>query len=442
MASSSSSSHPFNASSGQERQIVIIGGGIIGCSTAYFLTRHPSYDPSLHKIVVIEASDIAAGASGKAGGLLALWAYPQCIVPLSFKLHAELAKEHNGKEKWGYRTVNCGRLVANGKISRDRKDGKKDKETKSGEEDGKAAVSAGATHPKGKSGRSVSLNEAKRMAPKRSGIPDDLDWLDSESLKLYEAMDEPGSTAQVHPCYFTKTLMQLAQEKGAEVIMGQVVDIKHTAKEGVRSVTYRTKQDKQSVTLDANDVIIAAGPWTSKIFPEAPISSLRAHSIIIKPEVPISAYALFTEINLPSGFKGCKGRRMDTPEIYARPDNTVYACGEGDTLAPLPELASDVIVELPRCQDVVDSITSISSALRGGEVIAHQACYLPNVSADRGGPIVGPTDVRGLFIATGHTCWGIQNGPGTGKLMSEFVFDGKATSARVDSLHPRHFLRK
>ncbi|CAL3966712.1 unnamed protein product, partial [Diplocarpon coronariae] len=43
-------------------------GGIIGCTTAYFLTRHPSFNPSLHKIVILEATAIASGASGKAGG--------------------------------------------------------------------------------------------------------------------------------------------------------------------------------------------------------------------------------------------------------------------------------------------------------------------------------------------------------------------------------------
>ena len=53
--------------------------------------------------------------------------------------------------------------------------------------------------------------------------------------------------------------------------------------------------------------------------------------------------------------------------------------------------------------------------------------------------MLGRTSVPGLFVAAGHTCWGIQNGPGTGKLMSEFVFDGAAKSADVDKLDPRKF---
>lgn len=88
------------------------GGGIIGATTAYYLTRHPKFNPSLHTITLLEASSIAAGASGKAGGLLGMWAYPECLVPLSYRLHQELADQHGGAEKWGYRRVGCGSIGA------------------------------------------------------------------------------------------------------------------------------------------------------------------------------------------------------------------------------------------------------------------------------------------------------------------------------------------
>lgn len=75
------------------REIVIIGGGIIGCTTAYYLSRHPSYSSSTTTITLIEASrhGPAQGASGKAGGLVARWAYPKEIVDLSFEEHSNLA---------------------------------------------------------------------------------------------------------------------------------------------------------------------------------------------------------------------------------------------------------------------------------------------------------------------------------------------------------------
>jgi len=89
--------------------------------------------------------------------------------------------------------------------------------------------------------------------------------------------------------------------------------------------------------------------------------------------------------------------------------------------------------------DIIDYVGSISDELRDGEVLVKQACYLPSVSGGAG-PLIGPTGIKGLLLATGHTCWGIQNSCATGKLISEFVFDGKAISARIDSLDPRRVL--
>ncbi|KKZ66595.1 hypothetical protein EMCG_07709 [[Emmonsia] crescens] len=419
----------------QERHIVVIGGGIIGCSTAYFLTRHPSYDPSRDKITILETVEIASGASGKAGGLLALWAYPSSIVPLSFQLHAELAREHNGKERWGYREVNCGQLGAEGQPWTANKPADKSAEIAQD------------------SGEAVSLEKRSEEAMgelETAGFPEDLDWFDAQVLRSYKSMGGPGETAQVHPHLFTTSMAQLAQDKGARIVLGQVTKINHST-DAVQSVTYTEKETGASQTIPATDVVIAAGPWTQSIFPRAPISALRAHSVVVRPTRPVSAYTLFTNLTLPAGFgssaadkeKADRKRSQPTvvsPEIYARPDDTVYACGEGDTIVPLPKTTADVQVDPARCQDIIDSIGSVSKVLQEGEVIARQACYLPNVEATRAGPLIGYTGIKGLFMATGHTCWGIQNAPGTGKLVSEFVFEGQAKSASIVGLDPRKFL--
>lgn len=244
---------------------------------------------------------------------------------------------------------------------------------------------------------------------------------------------------QVHPYQFTTSMAQLAEEKGAKVVLGRVTNIDR-ADGAVRSVTYEENETSESRTISATDVIISAGPWTKTVFPQAPISALRAHSVTIRPSKPISAYAIFTDISLPAGF--AKGKRSAaarvSPEIYARPNNEAYACGEGDTLVPLPKSTEDVAVDDSRCQDIIDHVSSISDELKDGEVTAGQACYLPNVEA-RGGPLIGQTGIKGLLLASGHTCWGICNSAATGKLMSEFVFDGKAKSANIGSLDPRRF---
>ncbi|PYH94250.1 fad NAD binding oxidoreductase [Aspergillus ellipticus CBS 707.79] len=409
------------STTGERREIVIVGGGIIGCCSAYYLTRHPSFDPSRHSVTLIEASEIAGGASGKAGGLLALWAYPSNIVPLSYKLHADLAQEHNGKDRWGYREVNCGQLIARGRPLDDKKE-----------------ASGGAN------GNSVSLQKRSADALgklKAARVPQDLDWIEPELMRGYESMSDPGETAQVHPYLFTTSIAKLAEEKGAKIVLGSVTAIDYS-NDAVQSVTYTDKKTGESESISATDVVVAAGPWTRSVLPEAPISATRAHSVVIRPVKPVSAYTLFTNIEIPANFDPTKRSRptVANPEIYARPDDTVYACGEGDQTVPLPRTTAEVEVDPERCQDIINQVGSISDGLRDGEICAQQACYLPNVTSARGGPLVGHAGTKGLYIAAGHTCWGIQNAPGTGKVISEFVFDGAAKSAKIGSLNPRNYL--
>jgi glycine/D-amino acid oxidase-like deaminating enzyme len=221
-------------------------------------------------------------------------------------------------------------------------------------------------------------------------------------------MGDPSTTAQVHPYQFTTSMAELAEEKGVKIVYGGATSI-NQVDGGVQSITYRSKDSGEETTMAADTVVLTAGPWTKTIWPAAPISALRAHSVTIRPSRPVSAYCLFTSIDLPRG--NSRKAQNVTPEIYARPNNEVYACGEGDTLIPLPTSTDLVECDDARCQDIADQVSSISEELRDGEVTARQACYLPNVSSG-GGPIIGTTAVRGLLMGTGHTCWGIQNGPG------------------------------
>ena len=69
------------------KHIVIIGAGIIGVCTAYYLTKHKDFDSSKHHITLLESTRVAGGASGKSGGLLATWAFPVQRAPYSFQLH-------------------------------------------------------------------------------------------------------------------------------------------------------------------------------------------------------------------------------------------------------------------------------------------------------------------------------------------------------------------
>ena len=253
-------------------------------------------------------------------------------------------------------------------------------------------------------------------------------------------MGDERDTAQVHPYQFTTSMADLAMDKGAKIVYGRCTGI--DSRTDVKKVLYTEKETGEEKVLEATDVVVTAGPWTKDVLKGAPIGNTRAHSVTIRPSQPVSAYCLFTQISLPKNFKdGVKSKAMHvTPEIYARPNNELYACGEGDHLVPLPKTADEVKVDVGRCQDIVDYCAAFSDEMRDGEVLVRQACYLPLVETG-GGPLVGPTSQKGVYLAAGHTCWGIQNGPATGKVMSEIVMDGAAKSASVGSLDPRRVMR-
>ena len=75
----------------------------------------------------------------------------------------------------------------------------------------------------------------------------------------------------------------------------------------------------------------------------------------------------------------------------------------------------------PKVYDVIyEDVSSISKAIREGELVTKQACYRPLVvgRVRNIGPLVGPTGIESLWLASGHDSWGISSGPGTGKVMS------------------------
>ncbi|KAL2157541.1 hypothetical protein VTH06DRAFT_5918 [Thermothelomyces fergusii] len=442
----------------EKKNIVIVGGGIIGCTTAYYLTRHPKYNPALHRITLLEATSIAAGASGKAGGLLALWAYPTCLVPLSYRLHKELAAEHGGAQRWGYRRLGCGSLGAVVRTSdleaRAPKPPQQPPQPPGDDSgaDGGLPIRSTVSDETSKDWEKLPKQDsAATSLLQDSPLPPDLDWIDGRLVQYYEEMGSPGATetAQVHPFHFTNAMADLARERGVDIrLRAKVTQIGETATAGGHSVAYEDRDTGEVRSIDGvTDVVVAAGPWTGKLLPRTRVEGLRAHSVVF--EADVSPYAVFTDIQLPADYvpehRASQGQRRRhrgnvDPEIYARPFGEVYACGEPDKAVPLPATADEVSVDRAQCDDLVAYIGTVSPALAAAPVKARQACYLPQHVrfGEQRGPLVGPTSVPGLWVAAGHTCWGIQNGPATGYLMAAMLF-GDEVDAEVEKLDPRKF---
>ncbi|KAH9931531.1 FAD dependent oxidoreductase [Fomitopsis serialis] len=392
-----------------QRQIVIVGGGIVGCTTAYYLCAHPAFAASKTKVTLIEASarGVAQGASGKAGGLVAKWAYPKELVNVSFAEHVRLAREHDGTRRWGWRFVGCGSWEGRGELAPDE----------------------GTGTGVGRGGDWRSLEKTNGLdgdggwgarKRKEAGLPDDLDWVRADLTDGYSPMAPAGATAQVHPYLFTTSMLDLAKEKGCEFVQGKVTSIDIDKAEGrVSGVTYSAPttdgSSSSTHTLPATHVILAAGAWSPRILPALPISGTRAHSVTIHPS-PAS----------PSRPTSSSPRSSSPPPA-----------AKAHRPSAVPETVDDVAVDPAACESIRAHVASISPELRAGTVDKRQACFLPVVSAG-GGPIVGEATniAKGLVIATGHTCWGICNAPGTAKAISELIMEGKISCANLKRLEP------
>src|SRR5437762_13001304 len=98
---------------------VIVGAGIIGVSTAYFLSCSPLFNQD-DTITILDPSPPLSGASGKAAGFLSRnWTgnATASLEALSFRLYEELSQQYGGAEKWGYRKCRVLAVVAGDKAA-------------------------------------------------------------------------------------------------------------------------------------------------------------------------------------------------------------------------------------------------------------------------------------------------------------------------------------
>ncbi|KAL9075771.1 MAG: hypothetical protein Q9161_001523 [Pseudevernia consocians] len=86
--------------------VVIVGGGMMGFATAYYLALARKSGRSI--TIVDNASILFAGASGKANGILGDYGFEpeaESLGKLSWELHQQLARVHRGRAGWHYRDV-------------------------------------------------------------------------------------------------------------------------------------------------------------------------------------------------------------------------------------------------------------------------------------------------------------------------------------------------
>ena len=329
------------------------------------------------EVVVVERTGIANAASGKSGGFLALdWCDGSPLAPLarrSFELHAELAATLDSD--WGYRRVDTLSVVTS----------------------------------------------AHRDVGRYRSLPSPA-WLGDKSV-VHRQIGTPQTTAQLHPAAFTKAMMSAAIDNGATLVEGRVEDVSRDPADGR---TVGAVVDGAELSADA--VVVAMGPWSvlaCRWLPLPAVHGLKGHSLVFEYEP--TPESLFVELEWKAG-------KMTQPEINPRPDGTTYVCGlPGED--PLPLDPADVLPE-PGASDALRRMTAqISPELGAAKILAEQACFRP-VTQD-GLPLIGRAPgVDGVYVATGHSVWGMLNAPATGESMAEMIVGEAATTVDLRPFDP------
>jgi glycine/D-amino acid oxidase-like deaminating enzyme len=357
--------------SGDTMRVVICGAGVIGACTAYFLSRRRI------DVVVVERTDVAAAASGKAGGFLALdWCAGTPLDELarrSFELHATLPHEIVGD--WGYRPM---------------------------------TAYGGFVVPEG---------DARRR------VPADLDWL-ADGVVIASRLGTTETTAIVHPRAFTTAMMSAAEGHGAEVRRGRVTGIvRHADGPSVRGV------EVDGGIIEADAVVIAMGPWTVMAAGWLALPAVfgqRSPSLVYDTGVDVPAHALFLDYH--------ENDASVIVEVFPRANGNTLVTAFSDQ-RPLPFDPAAVTPEPDEINRLQVICERLSPKFRVEKIIARQACFRP-VTQD-GLPLIGRVpQIEGVYVATGHNVWGILNAPATGEALAELIADGVARSTDLTPFDP------
>lgn len=146
-------------------------------------------------------------------------------------------------------------------------------------------------------------------------------WLDPNNVANVDLIDDSG-TAQVHPEFFCHTLHKECIKGGVKLIKGRAMSVK-TTDQGSHVIQY----GNEGREIEADRVVLCTGPWSGKVAKElfdidVPIHELAGHSIVLRTSNPLPPLAIFASVQDKSSSS------TTTPELFSRPDGTIYIAGE------------------------------------------------------------------------------------------------------------------
>ena len=381
--------------------VIIVGGGIIGCSTAWQLSKLGK------KVLVVERKDVASGSAGATDGVVGYHTKkpgPQLDLAVqSIAMFKTLSEELGMDIEYG--------LEAGGMQPVEDKE-QWDMLAAMAEEQRKSGVDI----------HMISTEEARKIEPNLS--PD-----------IYGALYSPTG-GKVNPMRMTIAFSRAAKKLGAEFLFK--TEVTGFLIEDGRAVGVKT--DKGEFRAPA--IVNAAGSWAGKVAALAgldmPIKPRKGQLAVTEPIGPYLTAtvqcALYNIIKFrPEAVKDQAALRLGASlSIEQQEDGSMIIGGtrefvdyeEQNTFEAIETMMKRAMRFFPALKDV--SVVRFFSGFRP---------YTPD-----GLSLMGEVKtLPGFYMAAGHEGDGIALSPITGKLMAELIATGK-TSYDISMFSPNRFL--
>jgi glycine oxidase len=363
--------------------VVIIGGGVMGCATAYFLaTRHGQ------RVLVLERDGVASGASGGAAGELGavgrhrFSAEYTAFILRGIALQNELEAELRAASGIDYRLMDIPML-----------------------------------RPAFDDHEAAALRE--QMAWQRE-LGMQVDWYDERSVHTLGTWLAPEAIGgaltierQLETYPFALALAGAAEQAGVRFRTAEVTGL---LGDGVaRGVRVGAEE------IEAGQVLIASGPWAVHAGPwigmDLPIYPLRGQIV---------------HVDLPSGLT------MPTHAIFHESGYVLPKAG-GDLLVGTTqeEAGFDANPTMEAQNAIMESVGALAPAVLDAPIRDLTACLRPACRDEL--PVIGPVPGwEGLHLCTGHGYKGITLALVTGLHLAELMAQG-ASSLSLDLYSPARF---
>ena len=361
--------------------VIIIGGGIIGLSLAHKLAAENE------RVLVLDRQQPGLEASWAAAGMLSPapeTAEDAALVPLAKKSIALYPDFISAIEQ------------SSGMAANFRRDGALELFFGSAAEaDRDRIVAAHRTHDLDT--QAISLAEARAIEPSLTNSEFSAAWLPRE--------------CSVEPRALTGAVLQAARKCGADIRAN--IEVRDLLVEGSRCSGVESQAEK----FTAKHVILAAGCFSSGIGAAAriaPTRPIRGQMVSLRAARPIPNHVI----------RSHKGYVVPRGNGLLVAGSTIENAGfeKGVTAAGIAGILSAAIELIPELANA--AIEETWSGLR------------PDTPDHL--PLIGPTEIEGLWLATGHYRNGILLAPATAQIMGNWILKGKP-EFNLEAYSPHRF---